>query len=121
MSTIANRVQAGLDWIAEHGSEYGVNLDRVNLDTLDVASPQHCVLGQAVTWSGDARSGYSIVTNELLVTGLVEDVYQWALDHGFAPYARLNDDAMALTAEWKRRLGAGRRPSAGRSPVWPVG
>lgn len=85
---VRERVARGLAWIVEHGAEHGVDLDRVDLDTLDISSPDLCVLGQGHGRSSDGWTGYSAVMRSQWGEGWSDgdesEGDQWTIDHGFA-------------------------------------
>lgn len=103
--SIPERVAAGAAWLDE---KYPAWIDRIDVDTLNVASPCKCILGQAFgdydTSPYDARwsptGGYA------------------ARDRGFnvdvwdeMPYVEEEAEYADLTAEW-RRLIESRRAGA---------
>lgn len=117
MDTVENvsvRVARGLAWIKENGHLVGFDLNRVDLDSLDVSSGHRCVTAQA-SGTGDYR-----VAADLLEDQLAIDPHEWGRRHGVLPerswpewtldQRRVDEDA--LTAEWVRVLTAER--AAGR-------
>lgn len=51
MNTIAERVEAGAAWLDANRPGW---VDRINLETLDMASPRRCILGQEYGYFGSA-------------------------------------------------------------------
>ena len=100
---VEERVAAGVEWLREHGAESGLDVTKVNLDTLDIADVSVCVLAQALI-PNDDNTWYSPYGVALVrATGLDrfdEDAIEWSYDHGFVN--RGYGDGEALTAEWRR-------------------
>lgn len=74
---IRRNVKRGFDWVKEHGAKYGIQLDRIDLNTLDINSLDQCVLAQA--------SGHSFddILYMLYLANAHEKVSTWCEDHGF--------------------------------------
>jgi hypothetical protein len=74
------RAEKGLAWLKEAGPFYGLNINLVNLETLNLASDCECVLGQlALT--------YSRALDRLEYAGVFAHGgfarQAWAREHGF--------------------------------------
>lgn len=112
---VRERVARGLAWIIENGEEYHLDLNRVDLDTLDVADVNLCVLGQARSDPGEGRwprSGYGRTLSQMFP----DDDEQWdergdfGRDHGFDPVYWYG--ASALTEAWRQALTVHREQAA---------
>jgi hypothetical protein len=101
--SVEERVAAGVEWLREHGAESGLDVERVNLDTLDVADVSACVLAQSLI-PGHDDPWYSAYGTALVrATGLDrfdEDAIEWAYEHGFANRGQYDQDA--LNDQWRR-------------------
>lgn len=98
MDTVEDRVARGLAWIkANDGHRF--DLTRVDVESINVRSDEHCVLAQA---SGRT---FSDVWEDLLAAGIGN---RWGVDHGFdwSMAEHGHDDADRLNDEWRRVLTA---------------
>lgn len=108
---VSVRVARGLAWITENGPAVDFDLDRVDLETLDVSAGNRCVTAQA---SGTGAYGEAAErVSDLLRLGNVCAEDQWARDHGLLDIgddsqARV-EDGQALTREWVRVLSNARQ------------
>jgi len=108
---VSVRVARGLAWIKENGHLVDFDLDRVNLETLDVSDGTVCVTAQA-----SGFDSYSKAAEALEDEGI--DPLEWGRDHGALParelvlgmgmYAARQADQDALTEEWRRVIAAER-------------
>lgn len=92
-TTIAERVAAGAAWLDEHRPGWD---QRIDLETLDLGDPCHCVLGQEYGNYGDSPEE---IRWERRPAG--EDVWVAPL-FGFHEWNERNYDV--LTAEWRRLI-----------------
>jgi hypothetical protein len=72
--------EKGLAWLRESGPLYGLDVDKIDVNTLYIKSQCNCVLGQL-------GQEYSLVMSRLLNSGVVgssitERIY-WTEEHGF--------------------------------------
>lgn len=96
------RVARGWNWIQKHGADYRVDLDLVDIATLNMASSEHCILGQA--YRGPIPKGSNGHDEVLKAYGKVEpDLAAWVLEHGF-DLTQASDDNTGDT--WDRLRGA---------------
>lgn len=70
-------VQQGFDWITEHGAKHGLDLGRVNLDTLATNTMDVCVLAQA------AGRPYEDILFAIYMAGVADGNTNWCQEHGF--------------------------------------
>ena len=109
--SVDDRVQNGVYWLAEHAEEYGLDVARVDIITMDIGSNQDCVLGQAngPTGPGD-YSPYGEAIARVFGDRWHPDAHRWAVDHGFSSLDR--DDTVALNDQWRAvwRLAVLRQP-----------
>ena len=110
MSTIAERVAAGAAFLDEHDPDWwrADAARAIDLGSLDLGEPEHCVLGQRCPLESPEHSAWW--AQECALLGLPENVTvarvsHWSDDHGFS----LGDPSCEheylwsdLTAEWKR-------------------
>lgn len=126
MTTIAERVPKGVKFLDRHDPEWwkpspGTGRP-IHLDTLDLAAPGGCVLGQRCPLEvlaafvdtpvdslavRDFWEAYEAYAEHLAGTaGLALNA--WAHEHGFLVPDDDPDDYAALTAEWRRVIEARR-------------
>lgn len=119
MTTIAERVAAGAAFLDEHDPQWWrPDVERaINLDALDLAESDRCVLGQRCPLTvlaerldcdvddlsaidfGDTYSAYSQHLSGIEGDGLA----YWARDRGFTLTTDLDGSEWdALTAEWRK-------------------
>lgn len=111
---VRERVAQGLQWIIENAETYHLDLNRVDLDSLDIRDTSLCVLGQARGdqggWGLWPRSGYGQTLDQVFPD---DDQWRERLDfsqeHGFdgPPW-----DGPALTEAWRQAILAHREGSA---------
>jgi hypothetical protein len=79
--TAGQRVMRGIAWLDEFGAEHGLDLDLVDLASLDMRAPHGCVLGQA---AGGGRGYWDVLRG---MSGpdeyYGEAAETWATRHGF--------------------------------------
>lgn len=118
MTTITERVAAGAAFLDEHDPEWWREID---LDKLNLASSEVCVLGQRcplevladfervsvgeLTEDDDIDRYYAYGEALMRATGDQGRVFGWAAELGFASEVGTYGD---LTAEWKRLIEARR-------------
>lgn len=120
MSTITERVAAGMAFLDEHDLEWWrPDVERaIDVEALDLADTGLCVLGQrcplktmaayckAGGWllepevDGYFAYGYALVGVHPHQDDAWDRLFDWALEHGFT--AREPESIAPLTAEWKR-------------------
>lgn len=110
MDTIVERVARGLAWILDEGARYDVDISRVDLDSIDMASTVDCVLGQARGGYGEPdstgfrRPGYGTVLTALTEDGTIAPTMlfgpaereRWAYAHGFLTFYRESGNVVGL-------------------------
>ena len=110
---VRERVARGLQWIIANAETYHLDLNRVDLDTLDISSPSRCVLGQArgdQEWGRWPRSGYGATLDQAY-----PDDNDWrerldfSREHGFDPSW---GDSDVLREAWRQAILAHREGSA---------
>lgn len=106
---VRERAARGLAWIIGHGAVHGVDLNRVDLTTLDIRDPGLCVLGQGHGGDSDGWTGYSAVLASVFGDewdwDLNCEVDQWTRDHGFvADYDYGYGYGAALTEAWRQAI-----------------
>lgn len=105
---VRERAARGLAWIIEHGSAHGVDLDRVDLDMLDLGGADLCVLGQG-HGGDDTGSGYSAVLASVFGPEWdwdhADEADQWTVDHGFVvDYSTHDVTVVSLTEAWRQAI-----------------
>lgn len=90
---LLSRAKLGYQWIDVYGHHYELDVRRVDLATLDIASHRRCVLAQA--------SGLSFGAALAVIRGTYD--IDWATRHGFMGPGDLQ--SYALTAAWRQLLG----------------
>lgn len=102
LETAGARVMRGLAWLQEHGAKFGLDVTRVDLDTLDVSNGDACVLAQSL--GGDRYYDYWSQYGRALVRihGERWGHEDWSEDHGFIPLS--SDDQEPLNAAWRAIL-----------------
>jgi hypothetical protein len=109
MTTITERVAAGAAFLDEHDPEWWrADVERaIDLDTLDLAEGDVCILGQRCPLAAnDQYIAYGVMLSGLQETFAVD---HWAVQYGFqADDSAEYDD---LTAEW-RKVITGRRAAS---------
>lgn len=108
---VRERVARGLAWIVEHGAAHGVDLDRVDLATLDITSPRQCVLGQARGGTVEAtddyrytRSGYGAVLDSVFPGDRGIDAMGWSRSHGFDISGWDDTDPSVYAEAWRQAI-----------------
>jgi hypothetical protein len=96
--TVADRVAKGLAWIDEWAERLDLDLNRVNLETINVVNDRTCVVAQA---SGGA--GFMAIMDK---TERLGGRFMLVADYGFAGHHA--EDEAELTAEWRRVILARR-------------
>jgi hypothetical protein len=95
-ATIQECVQRGFTWLKTEGPALGLEWERVNPKTLNMASSYDCVL--ALSSLDENASFHRIVRN------VIGENLAWADSHGFS----WPSGDTALTNEWRRVLTAAR-------------
>lgn len=98
--TIEQRVDNGIEALDRVGPAGW--RERLDLDRLDVGSPDDCVIAQLAVSTADADQNdlYTTVTN-----GVHSETWKYGIIWGpFDVIGDADDDIAALNAEWKRRL-----------------
>jgi hypothetical protein len=92
------RAEKGYNWLLEAGQVHGLNINLVNLETLQLSSDSACILAQA----GD--STYCEVINGLLKADVVgeDEPDTWSEERGFANSPGVT--YRALTLVWQDLL-----------------
>lgn len=107
MATIAERVQAGVEFLNEKMPGWE---KKINLDTLDLADGRHCILGQIfAAYAKTGRSGYNYGCEYFGFFADTEYLYNCRFDYGFS----INNTGsfQELTAEWWNAISALRKPN----------
>lgn len=121
MTTIAERVAAGVAWLDQNRPGW---VQRINLDTLDLGDPCQCVLGQEFTVEarGDLATPYEIGRQALLRSTNDEAATLVSAGLGFhamadiiGPATETDPEYVRLTTAW-RDLIAQRRSLGDRTP-----
>jgi hypothetical protein len=102
------KVARGMAWALTEGPRYGIDLERVDLARLTMASGQFCVLGQACL--GPSANGFRHVARKLQRDGV--DLESFMVDHGFdvavwviGPWRMSSKRRLAkLDAAWRKAL-----------------
>jgi hypothetical protein len=94
------RAEKGLAWLRESGPIYGLDVDKVNIDRLDLSHHCDCVLGQL-------QGGYAHVLEGIgFEYAWNFDANEWAEEHGFQHLEGVS--YQDLTEAWKQLLTADR-------------
>jgi len=106
--------EKGLAWLKESGAIYGLDVNKVDIVRLDIASECQCVLGQL-------GPGYSYMVVRLMNAGAISsdqrEAYDWLIEHGFKAAGWFDGATGAfasrpqydeLNAAWTRVLAADR-------------
>jgi hypothetical protein len=97
---LKQRVQRGLTWVIEEGPRHGVYLDRVNVETLDLANAGNCVLGQG----GEGEEGYFGLQALLGLDTVVQLGFHLSLGGGPRKFRDLYQGFLNLTALWQEAI-----------------
>lgn len=97
--------EKGLAWLKESGPIHGLDVDRVDIKTLNLRSTCNCVLGQL-------GGSYSLTMSRLIFNGAVgEDLVErilWSSAHGFDQGTRGEFNYSELDEAWRLVLEADR-------------
>lgn len=119
-STATEAAVNGYTFLKEHGAEFGLDVSRLNPDTLDLASGCDCALAQAFGADGywaaiealassfpvttqDMAIGISLDEAEQRATVLWERLHGFTLKSGVEPY-----DYAQLTEAWRMVIKSNR-------------
>lgn len=119
MTAVNERVAAGAKFLDEHDPQWWrADVERaIDLDRLDMATGDVCVLGQRCPLDTlELYLGYPVEDNDDREFGYHAYAYRlnkgfhdrealdtWAVDHGFnRPFGNASDEYDALTAEWAK-------------------
>jgi hypothetical protein len=95
LESVHVRVQRGYQWLKTEGLARGLDVTRLNPDTLDVADILNCPMAQ--TSGGTFGSG-------MRLAGRGVDI-EWAIAHGFMP---TNGDFGIINSVWRDVIAADR-------------
>jgi hypothetical protein len=107
MEVAFQRAEKGLAWLKESGPIFGLDVEDIDLDMLQLNACERCVLGQL---GGD----YSIVIRKILGSHITAyEQGQWAQEHGFLAGDLTNPATIAagyrrLDLAWRQLIEADR-------------
>lgn len=109
MEQATERVARGMAWIMEHAVMLDLDLNRVNLDTVNVVNDHNCVLAQA-----GGRDFWEVLS-DVEDTPDDDEGRSWTVVHGFATSVAwitdpevLQRQATLLAAAWRSAIQAER-------------